>query len=65
MHTYKGKQFGRSYDHYLASASRTASMTDLERTYRRRQMEMTSYGFDDEQIETATTPVSEQDDPWE
>jgi len=65
MHTYKGKQFGRSYDHYLASASRTESMTDLEREYRRRQMELTSYDFDEEQIEAATTPVSEQDDPWE
>lgn len=65
MHTYKGKQFGRSYDHYLASASRTASMTDLEREYRHCLMEMTSTDFSDEQIETATTPVSEQEDPWE
>lgn len=64
MHT-KAKSWGRNWAHYTTYAARTLSMTDLEQEYRERNMEQASYEFDDEQIEVATTPVSEQDDPWD
>jgi len=65
MHTYKGKQYGRDFEHYCVTASRTTSMTDLEQRYRRRLMNQMSTDFEEGQVEPATTPVSEQDDPWD
>ena len=65
MHTYKGKKRGENYASFLISASRTDTMTDLGRDYRRQLMEMLSYKFTDEQIEAATTPVTEQEDAWD
>ena len=64
MHT-KAKSWGRNGAHYAIYSSRTLSMTDLEQKYQRKHMEQSSYDFDDEQIDVATTPVSEQDDAWD
>ena len=64
FHT-RGKSWGRNQAHYLTFSSRTYTMTDLEQEYRRRHMELTSYDFDEEQIEVALTPVAEQDEPWD
>lgn len=63
FHT-RAKSWNRNQAHYLTYSSRTHEMTELEREYRRRHMEQVSYDFDDEQIEVATKPVSEQDDQW-
>jgi hypothetical protein len=64
MHT-RAKGWGRNGAHHAIYSARTRKMTELERRYRRRNMELLSYEFDDEQIEVATTPVAEQDDPWD
>ena len=64
LHT-KAKSWGRNGAHYAIYSSRTLSMTDLEQEYQRKHMEQSSYDFDDEQIDVATTPVSEQEDAWD
>jgi len=64
FHT-RGKSWGRNQAHYLTYSSRTHEMTELEREYRRRHMGLVSYDFGDEQVEVATTPVSEQDEQWD
>lgn len=65
MHTYKGKVNDRNFAHYLVSASRTEAMTPAEQEAREELMEQLSYEFTDDQIDVATTPISDQDDPWD
>ena len=65
MHTYTGKRNNRNHAHYMVTASRTSSMSDLERKYKRLHMEQKSFDFTDDQIDVATTPTSEQEDAWD
>jgi hypothetical protein len=65
MHTYTGKRNNRNHAHYMVTASRTSSMSDLERKYKRLHMEQKSFDFTNEQVDVATTPTSEQEDPWD
>lgn len=60
-HTYRGSAKGRGFKHFLTTASRTSSMSRLERKYKATQMEMIDDQFTDAEREQALTPTDREE----